>query len=39
MEIINDFIKEEASSLLWLNVKQTELEDVFFKVVGENRNE
>ncbi len=39
MEIINDFIREEASSLLWLNVKQTELEDVFFKVIGDHHDE
>ncbi len=39
MEIINDYIRQEASSLLWLNVKKTELEDVFFKVVGEHHNE
>lgn len=34
MEIISDFIREKGNSLLWLNVKKTELEDVFFKVVG-----
>lgn len=39
MEIINDYVKEEASSLIWLNIKKTELEDVFFKVVGDHRNE
>ena len=39
MEIINEYIKEEGDSLLWLNIKKTELEDVFFKVVGEQRNE
>ena len=39
MEIINEYIKEEGDSLLWLNIKKTELEDVFFKVVGERRDE
>ncbi len=39
MEIINEYIKEEGDSLLWLNIKKTELEDVFFKVVGEQQNE
>ncbi len=39
MEIINDYIKAEASSLVWLNVKKTELEDVFFKVVEDHHNE
>lgn len=39
MEVINEYIKEEASSLLWLNVKKTELEDVFFKVVGDHQDE
>ncbi len=39
MEIINNYIKEEATSLIWLNIKKTELEDVFFKVVGDHHNE
>lgn len=39
METINDYIKEEGDSLLWLNIKKTELEDVFFKVIGEQQNE
>lgn len=39
MQIINDFIKEESDSLIWLNVKETELEDVFFRVIGDHQNE
>lgn len=39
MEVINDFIKEKDNSLLWLNIKKTELEDVFFKVVEGDQHE
>ncbi|MGC8496774.1 MAG: ABC transporter ATP-binding protein [Thermoplasmata archaeon] len=31
--IINNYIKDTKSEILWFNIKKTELEEVFFKVV------
>lgn len=33
LSIINNHIKETKSEILWFNIKKTELEEVFFKVV------
>ncbi|MGC8599123.1 MAG: ABC transporter ATP-binding protein [Thermoplasmata archaeon] len=34
LEIITDFIRNNGYSLLWFNIKKTDLEDVFLNIVG-----
>ena len=39
LEILTDFIRNNVYSILWFNVKKTDLEDVFINIVGEEKNE